>query len=81
MTPAPHTRTRPARLTVGEYLTRERAAAERHTYLDGVVTAMAGESLPHGYISVNLVVLIGSQLKGRPCAALTKDTKVRSGPV
>jgi Uma2 family endonuclease len=49
-------------------------------YLDGLIFAMAGESLPHGIISVNLVVALGSQLKGKPCQALTKDTKVRSGP-
>ncbi len=68
------------RLTEGEYLQRERAAEFRHVYLDGRVWAMAGEGIPHGKVSVNLVGLIHSQLKGKPCFALTKDTKVRSGP-
>jgi Uma2 family endonuclease len=66
--------------TVDEYLKMERAAEERHLFLDGLIFAMAGESLPHGIISVNLVVALGSQLKGKLCQALTKDTKVRSGP-
>jgi Uma2 family endonuclease len=66
--------------TVDEYLARERAATERHVYLDGEIHAMAGESLAHGDITVNLVITLGSQLKGKPCRALTKDTKVRSGP-
>jgi Uma2 family endonuclease len=40
---------------------------------------MAGEKLPHGIISTNMVGIIGLQLKGTPCFAVTKDTKVRSG--
>lgn len=66
--------------TADEYLALERAAEERHEYLDGQIFAMAGESPKHGDISVNLVVSLGSQLKGKPCRARTKDTKVRSGP-
>jgi Uma2 family endonuclease len=69
------------RYTVDEYLALERAAEERHIYLDGEIIAMAGESLSHGRISVNLVVTLGAQLKGTPCEALTKETKVRSGPI
>jgi Uma2 family endonuclease len=67
--------------TVDQYLARERAAEERHEYLDGDIIAMAGESPVHGDISANLVGTIVLQLKGTPCRARTKDTKVRSGPV
>jgi Uma2 family endonuclease len=69
------------RFTVDEYLAQERAAFERHIYLDGEIFAMAGESLAHGIISVNVVTSLGNQLKGTPCQPLTKDTKVRSGPI
>jgi Uma2 family endonuclease len=72
---------RQAVVTVDEYLTLERAAEERHEFLDGRIFAMAGESGEHGDISVNLVATLASQLKGTPCRARTKDTKVRSGPV
>ena len=41
--------------TIADYLTLERAAEERHEYLDGVVYAMAGESPNHGRICTNLV--------------------------
>lgn len=68
------------RFTVDEYLALERAAEERHLYLDGEIYAMAGESPDHGDISANLVVAVGLQLKGSPCRVRTKDTKVRSGP-
>ena len=74
------------KFTVEEYLVLERAAEERHEYLDGEIIpmdrdleAMAGEKLPHGIISVNIVISLGTQLKGTPCFAVTKDTKVRSG--
>jgi Uma2 family endonuclease len=66
--------------TVDQYLAIERASPERHEYIDGVIYAMAGESPNHGIISVNLVAILHPQLKGTPCFALTKDTKVRSGP-
>ncbi len=69
------------RYTVDEYLAMERVAEERHVYLDGQIFAMAGESLPHGDVSVNLVASLVFQLKGKPCRALSKDTKVRSGPI
>lgn len=66
--------------TVDEYLALERSSEERHEYLDGQIYAMAGESLEHGVISVNLVVALGAQLKSTNCQLLTKDTKIRSGP-
>jgi Uma2 family endonuclease len=67
--------------TVEEYLALERASEERHEYLDGQIYAMAGESLAHGDICANLVITLGVQLRGSPCRVLTKDTKVRSGPL
>jgi Uma2 family endonuclease len=69
------------RLTVEEYLAAERRAAERSVYIDGQTYLMAGASDAHGIITVNLVGLIFAQLRGTPCQARTKDTKVRSGPV
>ena len=69
------------RMTVDEYLAFERAAEDRHIYLDGELFAMAGESLPHAYITTNLVVALGTQLRNTQSRALTKDTKVRSGSI
>ena len=54
---------------------------ERREYIDGQIYAMAGESLEHGIICVNLVRIISTQLFNRPCQTLSKDIKVRSGPV
>src|SRR6516162_5056556 len=68
------------RFTVEQYLAIERSSKERHQYNDGEIYAMAGESIPHGRISVNVIGLLHAQLRGKRCKALTKDTKVRSGP-
>ncbi len=66
-------------LTVEEYLDMERASEVRHEYLDGEIFEMSGESLEHGRISTNLVISLGTQLRGKSCDVLSKDTKVRSG--
>lgn len=67
--------------TVDEYLQMERNSLDRHEYRDGHIYLMAGESDSHGDITVNLVGIFYNQLKGKPCRAKTKDTKVRSGPI
>ncbi len=63
-----------------EYLALERAAEERHEYLDGEIYAMAGESPEHGAICTNIGGQLYNQLKGRDCQTFSKDMKVRSGP-
>jgi Uma2 family endonuclease len=68
-------------LTEDEYLTLERAALDRHQYVDGEIFAMAGESPAHGDISANAFASLHAQLRGTPYRARMKDTKVRSGPL
>ncbi len=65
--------------TVAEYLKLERAADERHEYLDGEIFEMAGESDAHGIISTNLSGEFYLQLKGKDCQARIKDAKIKSG--
>ena len=67
-------------LTVDEYLAMERAAEERHQYLDGHVFAMAGESDEHGDISMNVGGLFHAHLRGKRCRPRGSNTKIRSGP-
>ncbi len=67
------------RYTVEAYLEMERAADVRHEYLDGEIFEMAGETIPHGRISTNIVVALGTQLRGKDCDVFSKDMKVRSG--
>ncbi len=67
-------------LTEDEYLAFERDAEDRHVYVDGEIFAMSGESGAHGDITSNVLASLHAQLRGSPCRARTKDTKVRSGP-
>jgi Uma2 family endonuclease len=70
----------PYRFTVEEYLAFERASEERHEYLDGVIYAMAGESLDHGRVCTNLVATLVPQLRGLDCEVFSKDMKMHCGP-
>jgi len=70
---------RPPYYRVDEYLAMERESVGRHEYLDGQIYEMAGESLQHSRICINLAVEVGSCLKGRRCEALSPNMKVRTG--
>ena len=69
------------RMTEDEYLAFERAALDRHEYLDGEIFAMAGESGAHVDIDVNIVISLGNQLADSPCRVRTGNSRVRSGPL
>ncbi len=64
--------------TFDEYLEFERQADERHEFIDGKIVKMAGESLSHSRICINLAVEFGSQLRRRNCEALSPNMKVRT---
>ncbi len=66
--------------SVEEYLALERSTQERHTYLDGHIFKMSGESEAHGDICVNVIRELSTQLRRTPCRVWTKDAKIRSGP-
>jgi Uma2 family endonuclease len=68
-------------LTEDEYLKFERAAPERHVYVDGEIFAMAGESGAHADITANTLLTLGNQLVDGPCRARVANTRVRSGPL
>ncbi len=65
--------------TVEEYLSIDRESIERYEYVDGEIFLMAGESIRHGDISVNLIGELRNELKGKDCRVLAKDTKTKSG--
>lgn len=64
--------------TPEEYLTIERGSAERHEYLDGEIYQMAGESLSHSRICVNIAREVSNGLLGKTCEALSSNMKVRT---
>ena len=79
---------KPQKMTVAEYLARERDALEKSEYLDGEVwplhppneRGMAGASRPHNEIADNLVLAFGSRLQGSGCRTYSRDQRVRCGP-
>jgi len=66
----------PADISPLEYLSRERAAKDKHEYYEGNVTALAGASLAHNRIVANLLGEIRSHLKDKPCEILPSDIRV-----
>ena len=64
--------------TADEYLDFEREAVERHEFLDGYIFKMAGESVAHSRICVNLTTEVSFKLRGKPCEALSPNMKVRT---
>src|SRR5436853_1218500 len=67
--------------SIDEYLQREREAAERHEWLDGLIYAMAGESAQHSLICANITIALGMRLRGTQCAVYSPNMKVYSGRV
>lgn len=64
--------------TPDEYLEFERDAAERHEFVDGYLIEMAGESLSHSRICVNITREVSNDLLGKNCEALSPNMKVRT---
>jgi Uma2 family endonuclease len=63
-------------LSPEEYLAAERRAEFKSEYVEGVVYAMSGASVPHNLIVANLIITLGSQLRGGPCRVFPSDLKV-----
>jgi len=66
-----------ALLSVEEYLAGEPASEVRHEYLGGTVYAMAGASVDHNKISLNLALHLTNHLRGKRCETFMADVKVR----
>lgn len=64
------------RLSEDEFLKRERLADEKHELLNGKMIAMAGASPRHVKLSTNLLIALGSRLRGCACAAYGSDLRV-----
>lgn len=64
-------------LTPEEYLAVEREAEFKSEYIDGAVYAMTGAKYWHTQITGNIIIELGSQLRGRPGSVLPADMKVR----
>ena len=62
--------------TPQEYFDWEELQQERHEYFDGEVYAMAGGSLVHGRIGLNIGSLLQSHVSGSSCITYNSDCKL-----
>jgi|SRR5581483_6345873 len=60
-----------------EYLQREREAATKSEYYDGIIVAMAGASPNHNAVAFNLAFELGGMLRGGDCRGFRSDMRVR----
>jgi Uma2 family endonuclease len=65
------------RFTFWEYLQLEEIAGVKHEFVNGQAWAMSGGSPEHAGIALNIGVLIGNALRGKPCRAFSSDLRVR----
>src|SRR5262245_43553792 len=63
--------------TFAEYLALEARSDIRHEFVNGEIFAMAGGTPEHGRLTANVILELGSALRGQPCAVLTSDVRVR----
>jgi Uma2 family endonuclease len=63
--------------SLADYLAVEEMSAVRHEFLEGEIYAMAGGTPEHAALSAAAVVLLGSQLRGRPCRPYSADLRIR----
>ncbi len=64
------------KLTLEEYLEWELDAPQKHEYYRGEVFAMAGTGARHNVIAKNLMIDIGTQLKGKQCQPYGSDLRI-----
>jgi Uma2 family endonuclease len=65
-----------AKLTLEEYLVKERQAETKSEFIDGVMVAMTGASRKHNVIAVNILARLHAQLRQRTCEVYGGDMRV-----
>ena len=63
-------------VSVVEYLHDEELSDVKHEYLNGVVYAMAGGTIRHSAIGLNITSSLKSRLRGKDCRPHASDTAV-----
>jgi Uma2 family endonuclease len=64
-------------VSIEDYLAGELSSVIKHEYLGGVIYAMVGGRNAHNLIASNLLITLGSRLRGKGCRAYNSDTKIR----
>jgi Uma2 family endonuclease len=64
------------KMSIEEYLEMENASTEKHEYYKGEIFDMSGAKMPHNRISSNLLIALGSKLKGKKCQPYGSDARI-----
>ena len=70
----------PHYMTVDEWRELEERSEVKHEYIDGQIYDMAGGSLAHSFVAVNVLALLNSMFRGRSCRAYNSDAAARLSP-
>ncbi len=65
-------------MTAEEYLLWEEQQEFRYEYIDGEIIAMAGSTLPHNDIAINLLIALREHVQKRGCRVNMSDAKVQA---
>jgi Uma2 family endonuclease len=65
------------RYTPQEYYALEREAAYRSEYFDGEIFAMAGGTDEHSAIIGNILIAVGSRIRGTPCVIRESNLRLK----
>lgn len=64
-------------MSVEEYLELDRNSMDaRYEYIDGIVTMLAGGTVNHSRISINLIKALDTALRGKRCMVFNSDMRV-----
>ncbi len=63
-------------LTVDEYFALEERTGIKHEYLNGQVYQMSGASIEHNQIVTNIIISLGTKLRGSGCRVFPSDLRV-----
>jgi Uma2 family endonuclease len=70
----------PQYMSVDEWRKLEQQSEIKHEYIDGQVYAMAGGTLDHSFVAVNVVALLNRAFGRGPCRAYNSDAAARLSP-
>lgn len=64
-------------MTAEEYLRFDSSSDEKYEYVEGEIYAMTGGSPEHNAVSATVIMLLGIQLRKRPCIVYTADQRIK----
>ena len=64
-------------LSVADYLAIESDSSTKHEFYQGEISAMAGATVAHNTISVNILAHLHSQLRGKDCRPFNSDQRIK----